>query len=185
MSHGNEEGVLGVDSRSTPVDDITAKFQGGKCPQLATKPKLFFIQACRGDVDDEGYLVPRGPGHVYPDADEEMPVKLPSDADFLIAYSTTKGYLSHRRFTVNARVAATHGKILGSWFISCLVQVLHEYSHKEDLMTMLTRVNKSMSREYTVPGRCKQISCQLSMLTKKVYFASYFKQESAAAAAAF
>lgn len=173
MSHGDEEGILGVDSRAIPVDEITAKFQGGKCPYLATKPKLFFLQACRGDVDDEGYLVPRGPGHVYPDAIDEMPVKLPSDADFLIAYSTTKGHVSNRRFADNVRVAESIGKFLGSWFISCLVQILETYSGREDLMTMLTRVNQSMCKEYSVPGGFKQISCQLSMLTKKVYFTNF------------
>jgi len=187
MSHGNEEGILGIDSQAIPVDDITAKFQGGdQCPQLVTKPKLFFLQACRGDVDDKGYYVPRGPRSqdVYADSDhfQEMPVKLPSDADFLIAYSTTKGYVSHRRFIDSARTAAAYGESLGSWFISCLVQVLRANSHKEDLMTMLTRVNKAMSEFYT-EGGSKQISCQLSMLTKKVYFASFLNKNSAAVAA--
>lgn len=186
MSHGNEEGILGIDSQAIPVDDITAKFQGGdQCPQLVAKPKLFFLQACRGDVDDKGYYVPRGPSSedVYADSDnfQEMPVKLPSDADFLIAYSTTKGYVSHRRFTDSARTAAAYGESLGSWFISCLVQVLRANSHKEDLMTMLTRVNKAMSEFYTERG-AKQISCQLSMLTKKVYFASFFNKNAAVAA---
>ena len=186
MSHGNEEGILASDSQTVSVDDITAKFQGGMCPQLATKPKLFFLQACRGDVDDDGYVVNRGPGRVYPDAGddiEEMPVKLPSEADFLIAYATTRGYVSYRRYTAKKTDAAAHGKMLGSWFISCLVQVFQKYSHKEDLMTMLTRVNNSMCKVYTMPGGCKQISCQLSMLTKKVYFANYFEQGLAADAA--
>jgi len=185
MSHGNQEGILAADGQTIPVDDIMAKFQGGKCPYLATKPKLFFIQACRGDVDDEGYLVPRGPYDVLPDTNgiEEMPVKLPSEADFLVAYSTTKGHVSHRRYTDSRRLAAAHGRMLGSWFISCLVQILQKYSNREDLMTMLTRVNSAMCRLYTLPSGCKQISCQLSMLTKKVYFANYLEKESVAAAA--
>ena len=187
MSHGNGEGILGIDSEAIPVDDITAKFQGGdQCPQLVTKPKLFFFQACRGDVDDKGYHVPRGPSSqdVYADSDnlQEMPVKLPSDADFLIAYSTTKGYVSHRRFTDDTRFASAHGESLGSWFISCLVQVLRANSHKEDLMTMLTRVNKAMSEFYTEGTGRKQISCQLSMLTKKVYFANFLNENAAVAA---
>ncbi|XP_068681135.1 caspase-3-like [Montipora foliosa] len=176
MSHGNERGILGVDCQTVAVEKITAKFQGDQCPQLSTKPKLFFLQACRGEVDDVGYLVHQGQGsHVCADAGEEgeMPVKLPSDADILIAYSTTKGYLSHRRFTVNIKDAERYGKILGSWFISCLMQVLQQYSHKEDLMTMLTRVNNSLSKQYSEPDGCKQISCQLSMLTKKVYFVNF------------
>ncbi|XP_044173683.1 caspase-3-like isoform X2 [Acropora millepora] len=176
MSHGDEEGILGADSQSVPVDSIIAKFQGNKCPQLATKPKLFFLQACRGKVDDNGYHVPEMQDQVIADAGEkeEMPVKLPTDADVLIAYSTTKGYLSHRRFTVNMKDAKLYSTKLGSWFISCLVQIFLQYSHREDLMTMLTRVNNSLSQLYSEPNGCKQISCQLSMLTKKVYFANFF-----------
>lgn len=176
MSHGDEEGILGADSQSVPVDSIIAKFKGNKCPQLATKPKLFFLQACRGTVDDNGYHVPQMQDQVIADAGEkeEMPVKLPTDADVLIAYSTTKGYLSHRRFTVNMEDAKLYSTKLGSWFISCLVQVFLKYSHREDLMTMLTRVNNSLSQLYSEPHGCKQISCQLSMLTKKVYFVNFF-----------
>lgn len=176
MSHGDDEGILGIDSQSVPVDSITAKFKGSKCPQLATKPKLFFLQACRGTVGDNGYNVPEMQDQVIADAGEgeEMPVKLPTDADFLIAYSTTKGYLSHRRFTVDRERAKRDSKILGSWFISSLMQIFQEYSPREDLMTMLTRVNKSLSQLYSEPNGCKQISCQLSMLTKKVYFVNFF-----------
>ncbi|XP_074635077.1 caspase-3-like isoform X2 [Acropora palmata] len=176
MSHGDEEGILGADSQSVPVDSIIAKFRGNKCPQLATKPKLFFLQACRGKDDDNGYHVPQMQDQVIADAGEkeEMPVKLPTDADVLIAYSTTKGYLSHRRFTVNMKDAKLYSTKLGSWFISCLVQIFLKYSHREDLMTMLTRVNNSLSQLYSEPNGYKQISCQLSMLTKKVYFASFF-----------
>lgn len=180
MSHGNEEGILCSDHKAIPVEEIMEKFRGGMdaCPQLAKKPKLFFIQACRGEVEDKGYFVPRGPKDVYSDtADIEMPVKLPSDADFLIAYSTTKGTLSHRRFTVDRKYAEAHKASLGSWFISCLVQVLCENSHKEDLMTMLTRVNRAMCECYSEAGS-KQISCQLSMLTRKVYFSNFLNKKS-------
>lgn len=180
MSHGNEEGILCSDHETISVENIMEKFQGNNdaCPQLATKPKLFFVQACRGEIDDKGYFAPRGPKEVYPDTSDnkEMPVKLPSDADFLIAYSTTKGTISHRRFTVDRRDAETHKESLGSWFISCLVQVLCENSHKEDLMTMLTRVNRAMCEFYT-EGGSKQISCQLSMLTRKVYFSNFLDKK--------
>lgn len=180
MSHGNKEGILCRDHKTISVETIMEKFQGNNdaCPQLATKPKLFFVQACRGEIDDKGYFVPRGPKDVYPNTSDnnEMPVKLPSDADFLIAYSTTKGTISHRRFTVDRRYAETHKESLGSWFISCLVQVLCENSHKEDLMTMLTRVNRAMCEFYT-EGGSKQISCQLSMLTRKVYFSNFLDKK--------
>ena len=66
-----------------------------------------------------------------------------------------------------------HSEKLGSWFISCLVKVLQENSHVDDLMTMLTKVNQEMIK-YRTDGGSKQIPCHLTMLTRKVYFANFF-----------
>lgn len=179
MSHGDETGILCKHGETIPVDEITAKFRGGKesCPQLVGKPKLFFIQACRGKVDDKGYWVTNGQesDNVLADSaqSEELPVKLPSEADFLISYSTTAGCISHRRFTDSTMNGERHSEKLGSWFISCLVKVLQENSHVDDLMTMLTKVNQEMIK-YRTDGGSKQIPCHLTMLTRKVYFANFF-----------
>ncbi|KAK3697980.1 hypothetical protein QZH41_003965 [Actinostola sp. cb2023] len=179
MSHGSEKGILTADRHYIQVDDIIAMFSGDKCQSLATKPKLFFVQACRGDVDDQGYsLVRRGALDVIADSDPEVdcevPVKLPSDTDFLVAYSTTKGKSAYRQHSDDRRWMEANMASMGSWFIACLVQVVLEYSHQEDLLTMLTRVNKAMSELYTVEG-FKQVSCYLSMLTKKVVFPTIVK----------
>ncbi|PFX24689.1 Caspase-3 [Stylophora pistillata] len=175
MSHGDETGILCKHGETIPVEEITAKFRGGNksCPQLVGKPKLFFIQACRGKFDDKGYGL-ESDNVVADNAQyEEMPVKLPSEADFLISYSTTVGCISHRRFTDSTVYGERHREKLGSWFISCLVKVLHENSHTDDLMTMLTKVNQEMTK-YKTDGGSKQISCHLTMLTRKVYFANFF-----------
>lgn len=54
---------------------------------ITGKPKMFFIQACQGDNLDKGVTLSRTetdgqPGHSY---------RIPSHADFLIAYSTIPG----------------------------------------------------------------------------------------------
>ena len=187
MTHGDEDGLKGVDDRNESIDveEITSLFQGDKCPQLVTKPKLFFIQACRGSKTDSGSVVPKGgPGDdIVPDSEvkeitrkrKRSPVvmKVPSEADFLIAFSTTKHCMSYRNFTDNVQLMAQQSATMGSWFISSMVQVFRAYSHQDDLMTMLTRVNKSLAELYTgenPSSGSKQMSCQLSMLTKKVYF---------------
>ncbi|EDO31564.1 predicted protein, partial [Nematostella vectensis] len=171
MSHGGKNGILTNDLNFVDVDEITGKFQGTNCPQLATKPKLFFIQACRGDDVDKGYR-----GHRNHHHEEELPVTLPSEADFLIAYSTTKGKVSFRRYTPDCAYMEANLASMGSWFISCLVDVLLAYSHREDLMSMLTRVNHAMASLYSNAGN-KQMACQLSMLTKKLYFANLMEKE--------
>ena len=102
MSHGGEEGVMGTDGKYINVEKITEKFQADECQSLATKPKLFFINACRGHKEDAGCQVPRGPlDDVTDGIGEERPVRLLSEANFLICYSTTKHHVSYREFSLN------------------------------------------------------------------------------------
>ena len=48
MTHGAMGKIYGSDSKHIDIQDITNLFKEAKCPGLAGKPKLFFIQACRG-----------------------------------------------------------------------------------------------------------------------------------------
>ncbi|XP_071502431.1 cell death protein 3-like [Diadema antillarum] len=53
MSHGNERGVSGTDATKTDkcivsIDEIKDMLSGRNCKALLGKPKLIFIQACRG-----------------------------------------------------------------------------------------------------------------------------------------
>ncbi len=48
LSHGIEGAIYGVDERVVKIEHITTYFEGRQCPTLAGKPKLFFLQACRG-----------------------------------------------------------------------------------------------------------------------------------------
>ena len=48
MSHGDTGYISGTDEEKVHLKDIQAEFEGDKCPKLQGKPKLFFIQACRG-----------------------------------------------------------------------------------------------------------------------------------------
>ena len=43
LSHGNEDGVYGTDG-VIPLHMLTDLLKEEKCPSLAGKPKLFFIQ---------------------------------------------------------------------------------------------------------------------------------------------
>ncbi|XP_072175992.1 cell death protein 3-like [Diadema setosum] len=54
MSHGNEHGVSGTDAspydqRIVSRDEIKDRLTGRRCRALLGKPKLIFIQACRGN----------------------------------------------------------------------------------------------------------------------------------------
>ncbi|VDN98815.1 unnamed protein product [Rodentolepis nana] len=58
MTHGGLGELYGVNGDAFPVHQLTLDFTAEKCPSLAGKPKLFFIQACRGDDYQLGYAVP-------------------------------------------------------------------------------------------------------------------------------
>eukprot|EP00057_Strongylocentrotus_purpuratus_P005939 XP_011660413.1 PREDICTED: uncharacterized protein LOC105436511 [Strongylocentrotus purpuratus] len=48
MSHGEKRGIYGTDLEVVTIQEIKSKFSGRQCPALLGKPKMFFIQACRG-----------------------------------------------------------------------------------------------------------------------------------------
>ena len=48
LSHG-EMGILYAQDQPFKPDRLWCHFNAEKCPTLAGKPKLFFIQACQGD----------------------------------------------------------------------------------------------------------------------------------------
>ena len=90
LSHGANGGVYGTDCELVEIKDITALFKGVACPALASKPKLFFIQACRGTDFDRGT-------QLEPDASEVTPEDAmrhnaePNESHFLLGYATPPG----------------------------------------------------------------------------------------------
>jgi len=153
MSHGEEGVVYGVD-KSIELDQLIQPFKSNRT--LAGKPKLFFIQACRGSNFMEG--TDSNPFEI------NYVNKIPMEADFLFAYSTISGYFSWRNSTN------------GSWFIQALCHVLNENGKQLELMQILTAVNRRVAYYYEsnanephMSGK-KQIPCIVSMLTKELYF---------------
>lgn len=76
-------------------DSIWQKFTSDKCPSLAGKPKLFFVQACQGDKTDLGTVLK---SRLETDNNENIETSRFSDMiptqmhpDFLIAFSTIPG----------------------------------------------------------------------------------------------
>lgn len=90
-------------------------FTAKHCPQLAEKPKLFFIQACQG----KAIQCP-----VYVEADARIPdlscmqqsvspsESIPEEADFLLGMATIDGYVSFRHVQQ------------GTWYIQALCSKL-------------------------------------------------------------
>ncbi|XP_053685960.1 caspase-like [Sabethes cyaneus] len=164
MSHG-EQGVLYASDNKYTVESLWKNFVGDACPSLIGKPKLFFIQACRGEQFDAGVSFRSVSKDVVDSINEPVTYSIPAMADLLVMYSTYDGFYSWR----NPRQ--------GSWFVQSLCKELTENGKVRDLLTLLTGVTRRTAYEFQsfVPydkqmDRKKQVPCLVSMLTKTFYF---------------
>ncbi|KAL4231256.1 Caspase-6 [Mactra antiquata] len=164
LSHGESDCINGIDG-ALKLDSIFKLFQAENCPTLAGKPKLFFIQACRGTEFDDGCDVNVNVADAqgsFSFPEEELEYRVPEEADFLISYSTTEGYYSWRN------------SLKGSWYIQSLVHVLDQFGTVLEIQKLLTRVNKMVSQNFQSTDPKHKNKTQMpsftSKLTKDLYF---------------
>uniref|UniRef100_H3A2R2 Caspase-8 n=1 Tax=Latimeria chalumnae TaxID=7897 RepID=H3A2R2_LATCH len=159
LTHGEKGTVYGTDGQSVPISDITSCFTGKNCPSLVGKPKVFFIQACRGRREQEGVPVdtdckdssfdPQPESDAIPSGDI-----IPIWADYLVGFSTMEEYVSFR------------DKKKGSFYIESLCKYLQQCCpRKEDILSILTKVNNEVSQKFQ-----KQMPEPKFTLTKKLIF---------------
>ena len=147
MHSVRSSGVYGKYGDIISVKEIVGYFTENN--DLLGKPKLFFIQACRGDgIEDDG-------------ADDDPNVRLcpPDSSDILIAHSTMEGDYSFRNINT------------GSWFIQTLMKKLDAYAKTNHLLDIMIEVNGDMAGSDFMGER--QMPVQISTLTKYVYFNQY------------
>uniref|UniRef100_A0A182KEP7 Caspase family p20 domain-containing protein n=1 Tax=Anopheles christyi TaxID=43041 RepID=A0A182KEP7_9DIPT len=158
MAHGTKD-TIKLTNRDLCINELWVDFVGNECPSLIGKPKLVFIQSCRGDKHDYGATTIKADSMPVPV--DPVRVVIPMYADLLVMYSSYERYVSYRC------------EKEGTWFIQSLCQVLRANIAKVELLAMLTHVsylvaNRSAQME---TGFAKQIPTIHSMLTKAFYFA--------------
>ncbi|KAK7080777.1 hypothetical protein SK128_011666 [Halocaridina rubra] len=179
MSHGgidektNLEFLETFDLKVNTIE-LWKKVTPEKCPTLAGKPKMFFIQACRGADADEGIQLKKTNigmsvqtdtirlGSMHAEEDEED-YSIPLYADLLIMWASYSGMVSHN---------TVRKGINGSVFLHFLCKTLDENAEHEDLSSMLLRIKRQVATEFesNYPGSKKQIPQVLSTLMRKVLF---------------
>ena len=171
MSHGKSGEVFCSDGNTIPIQTLHDMFS--RCDKLSGKPKLFFIQACRGEDEDEGVTACSDTGitsygHVNSpfDSVKNPASREPTHADFLYAFSTVDEYVSYR------------DENLGSHYVRGLVEAFRERAY-DHLLDILTVVNQKVSNmEAKRPSGknkneikiCKQMPEVKHTLRKKVRF---------------
>ncbi|KAF6777319.1 hypothetical protein AHF37_03143 [Paragonimus kellicotti] len=161
LSHG-ENGVVYSTDGPVQMDEIISVFRGSASPTLIGKPKLFFVQACRGSEFDKGATLP-----MTTDAAPDVIVtRLPVEADILVAHSTVPGFFAWRN------------SLAGSWFIQELCRTLEEDSARvqpSDIASLLTVVARCVAYQYrsntNQPGShdMLQMTNYTSTLTRLAY----------------
>nr|XP_009300531.1 caspase-8-like [Danio rerio] len=157
LTHGVREGVCGTDGNYLSIDEIREPFTGVNCQKLVGKPKLFFIQACRGDNFLQACVkVEADAGNSKAKVEgDNLDITIPSDTDFLIARSTTDGHVSYRNVSE------------GSWFIQSLCRNLEKHCPRgADILTILLYVNNEVSSQKSIR---KQMPIYEVALTRKLF----------------
>ncbi|XP_069948040.1 caspase-1 [Cherax quadricarinatus] len=150
--------------------DIWNYFTPEKCPSLAGKPKLFFIEAWRGNNVEKGVLLkPKKALSVQVDskASTNEDYVIPLYADTLVFWASYPGMRSF---------ISKRNNMKGSVFLHYLAQVLTNDSSHEDLTSMLLTITRRVATEYesrnTNRALCnnKQIPYTVSTLMRQVRF---------------
>lgn len=172
MSHGEENDTIWADDQSYNLcKDMVEQLSAEKCPSLAGKPKMVFVQACQGGNTDSGTSVKlRSPTQKqdFSDAVVVEPktvykhVKIPSYADIFVFKASYNGYKCFRNDE-------------GSWFMQTLCRVIDESSPDMDLFSIALKVTEvvSMEKESCSDDKKihekKQVPKMQSTLMRKIY----------------
>lgn len=156
LTHGDSGEVFAAD-QPYKISDLTNMIENAH-HTLVGKPKIFFIQACRGPFMDEGRTV-------VLDGESRGVLRLPTHSDFLFLHSSVDGYLSYR----DSR---------GSWLIQTLCEIIRK-NHKEiDLLHMITMVNKSIAyAKSTYTPKCQETNNKKQMTETRFTLTKLFMFE--------
>ncbi|KAK3087796.1 hypothetical protein FSP39_010653 [Pinctada imbricata] len=174
FSHGGKDGIYGSDNVPVKLENIKEKFYPVECPALNEKPKIFFIQACRGLTKETA-----GALSTAKEGKQAEKHTTDSEADHNTLYSRIdqitdnigeltvsdvntesepqiQGTLTVSRdsdfliaySTPEGAQSWRHEK-LGSWFILAVVWVFRYHAHELSLTDMLQRVNRYVSQGKT------------------------------------
>ena len=162
MSYGRSGEVFCSDGDTLSLETLEAMFS--ECKTLRGKPKLFFIQASRGDMEDVGEKVSPDSGisslnqanrsyeptegdsvvRSYEPTEGDSVVRsyeptegdsvAPKHSDFLYGFSTVDGYVSYR------------DKNEGSQYVRCFVEAFREHVAHDHILDILTVVNHEVSK---------------------------------------
>ena len=160
FSHGVDGALRGSDWELVGVEELAQSMNGRRCSTLDRKPKMFFIQACRGSFKGKEEVVSGLQPSVNVAMEPAFGLQWGISGDFFFGYSTPPGYSSWRY------------EELGSRYIMELCQELCTSSISSHLADMHIAVQEVVSRQYKDRAikAMKMQPTSVSTLTGLVFF---------------
>ncbi|KAL1783677.1 caspase-14 [Sigmodon hispidus] len=154
MAHGEEGLLKGEDEKMVRLEDLFEVLNNKNCKGLRGKPKVYIIQACRGENRDLGEELG---GDQVAVIKNKRPETIPTYTDTLHIYSTVEGYLSYR-----------HDQ-KGSGFIQTMTEVF--ITRIASILELMEEVTRRMAEtEVIQEGKPRKVNPEiLSTLRKKLY----------------
>ncbi|KAE8619051.1 hypothetical protein XENTR_v10009580 [Xenopus tropicalis] len=185
-SHGNE-GLI-YDFYGTPVllRDLYDILAPNNSPLLAGVPKLFFVQACRGEQFDEGVFLETDGDTCATDA-FSLSLNLPRDSVLMFASSegrlmihlcqTLCVYLPNPEIQTAIYFLISLGHVAfqnpgGSVFLQTLCNLLEGEERNLELNRILTRLAHMVAYTFQSQGQYggfKEMPCYTTNLTRELY----------------
>ena len=146
LSHGAKDEskgdvVYGIHSEYVGVHDLQEIFYTTRCRSLAGVPKVFLIDACRGDKEEEEYLAKQGISGTRS--------YITDSSDFITVFASTPRNVTY--------VYKKDGKKKGSCFIQTLVEVIEEADENTEFNEIIRevrfRVQKKLAAEQAIIQR--------------------------------
>ena len=145
------------------LNHLSCLFPATSNVYVSGKPKLFLVQACRGDNVVVAAGKASGRSDVTDECDAAVPIRLnmtvPVDADIVVFFASTPGSMSWVR------------ERSGSWFIQRALDVFerhYDVMHVEDMMTLINFL-VAEQRAKTKEMSAVQMPCKFSSLRMRFF----------------
>ncbi|NXI64714.1 CASP3 protein, partial [Anseranas semipalmata] len=155
-SHGEEGAVFGCDCRPVKLTRIFRILSSQNCLVLAERPKIFFIQACRGGALDQGVFLETDSGQPEPGSFSDY-LRIPPNTAVMFACSPGYGAFLNP---------------VGSMFLQALLRALDGEERCLALGRLATRLNGAVAFGCQARGAyegCKQMPCFVTNLPREVF----------------
>jgi len=134
MSHGDKSKIISSDSEEIDLSEFITPLK--RNASLKSKPKVFFIQACRGGKEmtaNDGDGPSQSSSNIVHSRYYDHEHRSPKETDFLFSYSTLENHVSYR------------DEEDGTWYIQMLCKAIREEESK-DIFAILTYTHSLISQ---------------------------------------